>query len=545
MKQTAQGRFGARLLRAAGWMAAGLVWLLPGAASAGPAEGSPPPGLLAPAVAADPGPADPALRVAPVAPGAPGDGIAPRVRPSLGRRVLWYVPNRVLDLLDILRLRLRVGPGLAVNFRITDLGAFYAGNYRSVYAGVPGPRHPFRLRPWVGLEELQGIVLAGVDATDNTPHGPRYGAAETDLGLHVLLVGAEVGVDAVEIGDFFGGWFGFDPMEDDFPDVRKNPPAESSGIGFSPAAGVFALEPKPAEFAGLPARLDYLHLNAQRRISEPVRATDAYFANDPDAPIDVPETQFRLGLFATLRQGEDFDLELKPDVEIDVELPNLEHRLRIFVESAQNNALPQDSLGDNDESGFDIGARRFIEGLNLSFDAGVRATWPPEAFGRVTWRGDWRLGSWNFEPEQRFFYETDDKFGFRSSIFSARWLGAGMPYVLIPDASIKFTTDAEDYEWAASFKAMRVQRLLDERRRGKAIGWDDTAVSQGLRFAVYGTDGTLDTYRFSFGFRGPLYKKWIYWELDPGLEWEEEDDYDTTFVLRMGLDLLFWGQAYH
>ena len=526
-------------------MAAGLVGLLPGAASAGPAEGSPPPGFLAPAVAADPGPADPALRVAPGAPGAPGDVIAPRVRPSLGRRICWYVPNRVLDLLDILRLRLRVGPGLAAHFRITDLGAFYAGNYHAVYAGVPGPRHPFRLRPWVGLEELQGIVLAGVDATDNTPHGPRYGAAETDVGLHFLLVGAEAGVDAVEIGDFIGGWFGFDPMEDDFPDVRKNPPAESSGIGFSPAEGVFALEPKPAEFAGLPARLDYLHLNAQRRISEPVRATDAYFANDPDAPIDVPETQIRLGLYATVRRGEDFELELKPDVEIDVELPNLEHRLRIFVESAQNNALPQDSLGDNDESGFDIGARKFVEGLNLSFDAGVRATWPPEAFGRVTWRGDWRLGNWNFEPEQRFFYETDDKFGFRSSIFSARWLGAGMPYVLIPDASIKFTTDAEDYEWAASFKAMRVQRLLDERRRGKAIGWDDTAVSQGLRFAVYGTDGTLDTYRFAFGFRGPLYKKWIYWELDPGLEWEEEDDYDTTFVLRLGLDLLFWGQADH
>jgi hypothetical protein len=162
----------------------------------------------------------------------------------------------------------------------------------------------------------------------------------------------------------------------------------------------------------------------------------------------------------------------------------------------------------------------------------------------VTWRDEWRLGSWNFEPEQRFFYETEDKFGFRSSIFSARWLGQDMPYVVIPDASIKYTTDKTEYEWASSLKAMRVHRLLDERRRGRAIDWDDTAVGQGLRFAVYGTDGTLDTYRCSLGFRGPLYKKWIYWELDPGLEWEEDDDYETTFVLQMGLDLLFWGQAY-
>ena len=516
-----------------------------GAAVCASGQGTAPPAsVLAPALDVAPAAARPVLRVQAAAPPLAGAVIEPRAPPTLGRRILWYVPNRVLDLLDIVRLRLRIGPGLAVNFRITDVGAFYIGNYNSVYAGLPGPRHPYPIRPYAGFESLNGIVLAGVDATDNTPHGPQYGAAESDLGLHLLLVGAETGLDAVEIGDFLGGWFGFDPMEDDFPGVAKVPPAESSAITFFPTEGVFAVDPKPAAFADMPARLDYLHLNAQRRVSEPVRATDAFFANDPAAPINVPETQVRLGMFATVRQGKDFELRLKPDVKIDVELPNIEQRLRVFVESAENNALPQSSSIDNDETGLDIGARKFVEGLNLSFDVGVRATWVPEAFVRATWRDEWRLGNWNFEPEQRFFYETEDKFGFRSSIFSARWLGRDMPYVLIPDASIKYTTDKQEYEWASSLKAMRVQRLLDERRRGRAIDWDDTAVSQGLRFAVYGTDGTLDIYRCSAVFRGPLYKKWIYWELDPGLEWEEDDDYATTFVLKMGLDLLFWGQAY-
>lgn len=463
---------------------------------------------------------------------------------SLGKRVLWYLPNRAMDLLDILRLRLRLGPGLAVNFRITDYGSFFAGNYNAVYVGLPGPRYPFRVRPWAGREELQGIVLAGVDATDDTRHGPRYGAAESDLGVHLLLVGAEAGLDAVEIGDFFAGLIGQDPMEDDFPRGPRPVPEFSSGVAYVAPPGPFAVAPKPPAFENLPARLDYLELNVQRRVSEPVRFTDAYFAADPAAPIDVPETQFRLGGFVEIQQGEDFELSLKPDLEMDVELPNIAHRLRVFVESAQNNALPQSSSSDTDDDGLDIGARKYIENLNLSFDAGVRATWLPEAFARVTWRGVWRLGAWNFEPEQRFFYETGDKFGFRSSIFSARWLGAGMPYVLIPDASIKYTTDQKDFEWASSVTGMRVFRLLDERRRGRAINWDDTARGQGLRAAVFGTDGTVDKYRLTLGFRGPLYKHWIYWELDPGLEWEEEDDYETTFVLRAGIDLLFWGQAY-
>ena len=35
----------------------------------------------------------------------------------------------------------------------------------------------------------------------------------------------------------------------------------------------------------------------------------------------------------------------------------------------------------------------------------------------------------------------------------------------------------------------------------------------------------------------------LYWEIDPGLEWDEEEDYDTAFFVRLGLDMLFWGHA--
>lgn len=504
---------------------------------------APPPAALAPGLA--PPPAAPVLRVPSARPSAPAAMVvAAREPPSLGKRLLWYLPNRLWDVLDVFRLRLRAGPGLAANVRFTDYGAFYVGNYNAVYAGLPGPRHPYILRPYAGFESLDGIVLAGVDATDNTPHGPLYGVAELNLGAHLLLLGAEVGLDIVELADFFGGLIGFDPMEDDFPGVSKMPPELSSGITFVAEDGVWAVDPKPAMFANLPARLDYLEVNAQRRVSEPVRFTDAYFAQDPAAPIDVPETRFRLGMYAVVRQGKDFELELKPDLEIDVELPNIENRLRVFVESSQNNALPQASPADNEETGLDIGARKYLDGLNLSLDAGVRATWIPEAFVRATWRGAWRWGDWNFVPEQRVFYETEDKFGFRSSIYSARWFGSGRSFVAIPDASLKYTTRADDFEWAASLKGAHVPALLDERRRGRGINWDDTARARGLQAAVFGTDGQVDKYRLTAGFRFPVYKRWIYLEIDPGVEWEEEDDYATTAVVQVGLDLLFWGQAY-
>ena len=39
---------------------------------------------------------------------------------SAGHVALWYIPNRISDLLDIVRARLRLGPGLEVGARFTD-----------------------------------------------------------------------------------------------------------------------------------------------------------------------------------------------------------------------------------------------------------------------------------------------------------------------------------------------------------------------------------------------------------------------------------------
>ena len=466
------------------------------------------------------------------------------VPPSWGARLAWYAPNRAMDLLDIFRLRFRAGPGAALNLRLTDYGAFYIGQYDSVYAGLPGPRGPRRLRWPAGRESLRGVVLAGVDATDDTRHGPEYGAAEADVGVQLLLVGAEAGVDAVEFIDFLGGWLFLDPRGDDYP--RKAPalPEKTSAIALGAGKGAFAVDPKPEAFGSLGARMDYLHLNVQRRISEPLRATDAYFALDPDAPIPPPQTQFRLGMYGTLRQGREFDFEFSPDVEMDVELPNLEQRLRVFVETARANDLPERPASDAQDRGIHVGVRKWIEKLHVSADAGVRATWLPEAFARLTWTDEWKIGNWGIRPEQRIFYETGDGFGALASLRNLIWLDEARTGALIQNLSAKWTTGKDTLEWGVSLAVARVPALLDESQRGRHVGWEDTARAQGLKYTVFGSEGNVDTHRATLGFRGPLYKRWIYWEVDPGLEWLREDDYETAGVVSVGLDLLFWGRAY-
>lgn len=142
-------------------------------------------------------------------------GAAEPAVPGLGHKLLWYIPNRVLDLADIFRFRLRAGPGIAANVRVTERANLFAGRYNTIYIGLPGPRMAPALRSPVGLERERGLIVMGVDATDDMDHEPGYSPTEFNVGLQALLLGGEVGLDPVELGDFLAGFVMIDLREDD------------------------------------------------------------------------------------------------------------------------------------------------------------------------------------------------------------------------------------------------------------------------------------------------------------------------------------------
>ncbi len=142
-------------------------------------------------------------------------GKVERPTPTWGHRLLYYLPNRVLDVVDLFRFRLKVGPGAAVSARATEVVSVYAGSYQAFYVGLPGPRHPYQWRLPVGREQYKGISVGTVDATDENPYEPDYTRSEFDLGLYALIAGAEVGTDPVEWWDLVAGLVMADPRRDD------------------------------------------------------------------------------------------------------------------------------------------------------------------------------------------------------------------------------------------------------------------------------------------------------------------------------------------
>jgi len=131
-------------------------------------------------------------------------------------RIVLYIPNRILDILDIFRARVRVGPGFAVGARATEGASVYAGSYNSFYLGLPGPRLSPIVKSPIGAEVSSDIESGALSADADGEFGPNYSSTEIGAGVQAGIIGVDVAFDPVEIVDFIGGIFMFDPRKDDF-----------------------------------------------------------------------------------------------------------------------------------------------------------------------------------------------------------------------------------------------------------------------------------------------------------------------------------------
>ena len=128
---------------------------------------------------------------------------------SFLRQVLFYLPNRVMDLWDVFRLDVGIGSSGGVVGRFTrhgQIGYRYV-NPVSFRFGTYGRHLPFFIERY-----SEGGVGSDFDQTPNR-HVTPY---EVGLGVDAFIVGAYAGLSFDEFVDFLAGWVLIDPKADDF-----------------------------------------------------------------------------------------------------------------------------------------------------------------------------------------------------------------------------------------------------------------------------------------------------------------------------------------
>ena len=120
--------------------------------------------------------------------------------------LLYYVPNRALDFIDIFRLNIGVGCGWGVNVRVTELLEAGVGQYETTRFGMKG-----RVLP-VYEENIDegGIAILGY-VNGCLQRDPT----EIGADLHIAVIGAEAAVSLAEAADFITGFVLIDLQDDD------------------------------------------------------------------------------------------------------------------------------------------------------------------------------------------------------------------------------------------------------------------------------------------------------------------------------------------
>ncbi len=160
------------------------------------------------------------------------------------KAIVFYVPNRVFDLMDIVRLRVRVGPGLSAGVRATRPLSAFAGFHSSLFIGLPGPRGSKKLPLPVGFDQRAGAQASVANASSGAPY---YDPLEVGFEVQPVIVGVNAGVGGFEILDFLTGLIFIDLQDDDFGKSAKKDDNDKNLNAAKEVEEVEKEEPAPSE----------------------------------------------------------------------------------------------------------------------------------------------------------------------------------------------------------------------------------------------------------------------------------------------------------
>ena len=289
--------------------------------------------------------------------------------------------------------------------------------------------------------------------------------------------------------------------------------------------------PAQAGESGLDSLHSYVFSNLNCRVSR----ADAWFAEKSGPVKPSTNSHFEIKLFLDISGERNGRMNLEPDFDASLHLPNLERRLHLFINNLAPDELPGTDPVERRKEQWFVGARRPFEVFDIEVDTsvGARGEWPPAAFCEIEFRRRCVFGPWYVYPRQSFFWFTDDTgLGAKTSLTVDRWLDEAV--IARSISAAKWTQGEQTFQWQ---QVLMLNWIID----GVV---EDQHCSLGTWVTVAGHKngtGIVDSYRWDMALRLPLYRRWLYAIINPRLEWKNENNWDTEWGMVLGMDFLFWG----
>ncbi len=300
-----------------------------------------------------------------------------------------------------------------------------------------------------------------------------------------------------------------------------------------------AAEPAATPSDAPKARVDVWHDWLYDKVQSWSLALDHSFVKDGETPEPTPSSPFRISLDAEAVHHENgFSYKARPDIDLLLQLPNLEKRLKIFITSDDVTEAP--SQVDDRDRKVRAGGRLALSDY-LNFDVGVRVDLPPVAFTAIRWQRQVGVGGWDIEPFAKLYLETKNGFGAAGGITFDRWMNR---FLLRSSSYANWRHDTDETRWTQTLMFAHAREILRFGRYGSIVRGTDLVRAVGIQALASGdTSDHVDTYELSVFAKMPTSRNWLYWNVTPLLRWERKYDWHPDPGIRAGVDILFWDRS--
>lgn len=270
--------------------------------------------------------------------------------------------------------------------------------------------------------------------------------------------------------------------------------------------------------------IDRSHDLVERELDRFIAGLDRFFGDDNYAAT-TNESFFRLAPGLRVREGPSF--AFKPRLRANLQLPRTQHRLGLVLSGRDDDEDALDG-GIDDESGFAAGLRAVVfddEATKLRLSIGSRFRPEPDPFVRLRLQRVHTIGVLAIRPSQIAFWELDDGLGERGRLDLDVRTGPRSLARLRNEATYGQSTEGVEFRTSFSqFFALRA---------GSA--WK---IELRMDAHTRPTSEVVD-YRALVRYRWSMLREWLFFEVEPGIRFRREDDFDPAPEVYFRIELVF------
>jgi hypothetical protein len=299
------------------------------------------------------------------------------------------------------------------------------------------------------------------------------------------------------------------------PDAPASPPTEATGDSLW-------------QWLARPNHLDAWHGMVSRTLTNTVDSIDHFFG-DERLEDDNKGTRLRLRTGVEYSRYDDFSLTASVRVRLD--MPQLERRLQLIVDDDIEAEQPGEAgnISDAVSDSEPVTALRLLlrddDKRRVNFDVGLRAGDPVQGYTRLRGRVTVPFERWELRLTQSGSWLSDDGFTTLSEMLWTRPMGNR--WWVRSRSQVIWEEEEPGVKPRQTFT---LGRIVDDRRAWRVDlsgEWPETPHTHTA------------TYTVQFTWRRPLYKRWLFLEISPWVDFQQEHDFRTNPGIALRVETIF------